>query len=143
MTSYNVIFNRFSQKITDFKLLKLSDDDVQQMMVGWLTSAISKFRRCENDLSQRDDEIQTFTIDLDDSEIEILALLMVSEWLEPQLNSELYVSQFFGGKEEKWFAQANQLEKLLTLKHNTDIKAQKLMRDYGYQKTIWANKETL
>lgn len=142
MTSYNVIFNRFSQKITDYKLLKLSDDDVQQMMVGWLTSAISKFRRCENDLSLRDDEIQTFEIDLEDSEIEILALLMVSEWLEPQLNSELYVSQFFGGKEEKFYAQANQLEKLLTLKHTTDIKAQKLMRDYTYQKTIWSNRGT-
>ncbi len=141
MTSYDTVFNRFTQKITDFKLLKLSDDDVRQMMLGWLTSAISKFRRCENDLSLRDDEIQTFTIDLEDIEIEILALLMVSEWLEPQLNSELYVSQFFGGKEEKWFAQANQLEKLIALKHSTDIKSQKLMRDYGYQKTLWATKE--
>lgn len=101
MTSYNTVFNRFTQKITDYKLLKLSDDDVRQMMTGWLTSAVSKFRRCENDLSLRDDEIQTFKIDLLDIEIEILALLMIGEWLEPQLNSELYTSQFFGGKEEK------------------------------------------
>lgn len=101
MTSYDTIFNRFLQKITDYKFLELSDDDVREMMVSWLTSAISKFRRCNNDLSQRDDEIQSFTIDLDDREIEILALLMVCEWIEPQLNSELYISQFFGGKEEK------------------------------------------
>lgn len=101
MTSYKTIFNRFAQKITDYKMLELSDDDVLQMMTAWMSSAIAKFRRCENDLSQRDDEIQTFSIDLNESELEILALLMVSEWLEPQLNSELYTSQFFGGKEEK------------------------------------------
>lgn len=101
MTSYDTIFERFTQKITDYKLLKLSDNDVREMMWGWMISAISKFRRCENDLSQRDDEIQTFLVDLLDIEIEIIALLMVSEWLEPQLNSELYTSQFFGGKEEK------------------------------------------
>lgn len=141
MTSYDTIFERFTQKITDYKLLKLSDNDVREMMWGWMISAISKFRRCENDLSQRDDEIQTFLVDLLDVEIEIIALLMVSEWLEPQLNSELYTSQFFGGKEEKFYAQANQLEKLITLKHKTDIAAKKLMRDYGYQKAIWNKTE--
>lgn len=141
MTSYDTIFERFTQKITDYKLLKLSDNDVREMMWGWMISAISKFRRCENDLSQRDDEIQTFLVDLLDIEIEIIALLMVSEWLEPQLNSELYTSQFFGGKEEKFYAQANQLEKLITLKHKTDIAAKKLMRDYGYQKAIWNKTE--
>lgn len=142
MTSYDTVFKRFAQKITDYKILELSDDDVIHMMTAWLTSAASKFRRCENDLSQRDDEIQTFTIDLNENEIEILSLLMVSEWLEPQLNSELYTSQFFGGKEEKFFAQANQLDKLLTLKHSNDVRAQKLVRDYGYQKKIWTNRES-
>lgn len=137
MTSYNTIFNRFAQKITDYRLLELSDDDVNQMMVTWMTSAISKFRRCENDLSQRDDIIQMFKSDLNDNEIEIIALLMVGEWLEPQLNSQLYTSQFFGGKEERFFAQANQLDKLMSLKHSCDTKAQKLMRDYGYQKAVW------
>lgn len=137
MTSYETIFNRFSQKITDFKLLELSDDDVYEMMLSWLKSSIAKFRRCKNDLSLRDDEIGSFTVDLLDQEIEILATLMVSEWLAPQLNSVLYTSQFFGGKEEKFFAQANQLDKLITLQHKNDILAQKLMRDYGYQNLIW------
>ena len=142
MTSYDTVFKRFAQKITDYKILELSDDDVIHMMTAWLASAVAKFRRCENDLSQRDDEIQTFTIDLNENEVEILSLLMVSEWLEPQLNSELYTSQFFGGKEEKFFAQANQLDKLITLKHNNDVRAQKLVRDYGYQKKIWTNRES-
>lgn len=101
MTSYSTIYNRFAQKITDYKLIELSDQDVSMMLKGWLTSAISKFRRCKTDLSKRDDEIEMFDSDLLDIEIEILSLLMVSEWIEPQLNSVLYTAQFFGGKEEK------------------------------------------
>lgn len=142
MTSYEKIYDRFLQKITDYKMLDLSDTEIRQECVKWLSSAIAKFRRCKNDLSQRDNELETFTIDLLDIEIEILATLMVSEWLSPQLNSVLYTSQFFGGKEERWFAQANQLDKLMTLKGNNDVEAKKLMRDYGYQNKLWNREET-
>lgn len=101
MTSQETIYNRFAQKITDYGILDLPKRDLESMLSSWLTSAIAKFRRCEHDLSQRDDDMQEFSVDLNDTEIEILALLMVNEWLEPQVNSELYTSQFFGGKEEK------------------------------------------
>lgn len=142
MTSYEKIYDRFLQKITDYKMLDLTDTEIRQECVKWLSSAIAKFRRCKNDLSQRDNELETFTIELLDIEIEILATLMVSEWLSPQLNSVLYTSQFFGGKEEKFFAQANQLDKLMTLKGNNDVEAKKLMRDYGYQNKLWNREET-
>ena len=142
LTSYEKIYDRFLQKITDYKMLDLTDTEIRQECAKWLSSAIAKFRRCKNDLSQRDNELETFTIDLLDIEIEILATLMVSEWLSPQLNSVLYTSQFFGGKEEKFFAQANQLDKLMTLKGNNDVEAKKLMRDYGYQNKLWNREET-
>lgn len=133
MTSYDAIYQRFLNKITSFRILELSDSDVQEMMSMWLTSAISKFRKCKSDLSKRDDEILEFEEELLDAEIEILALLMVNEWLEPQINSELYVNQFYGGKEERFYAQANQLDKLMDLKQSNHLRAQKLMRDYAYQ----------
>ena len=101
MTSYETIYNRFLNKITSYRILELSDNDVQEMLLEWLNAAIPKFRRCKTDLSLRDDELLEFDNDLLEVEIEILALLMVNEWLEPQINSELYVSQFYGGKEEK------------------------------------------
>lgn len=142
MTSYEKIYDRFLQKITDYKMLDLTDTEIRQECAKWLSSAIAKFRRCKNDLSQRDDELETFTVELLDVEIEILSTLMVSEWLAPQLNSVLYTSQFFGGKEERWFAQANQLDKLMTLKGNNDLEAKKLMRDYGYQTKLWNREET-
>lgn len=141
MTSYETIYNRFLNKITSYRILELSDDDVQEMLLQWLNAAIPKFRRCKTDLSLRDDELLEFNNDLMENEIEILALLMVNEWLEPQINSELYVSQFYGGKEEKFFAQANHLEKLIELKKQNRYEVQKLMRDYAYQNLVWGGTE--
>lgn len=141
MTSYQQIYDRFLNKVTSYKLLELSDQDIQEMLYHWLMSSIPKFRRCKTDLSLRDDDVLAFKADLLDIEKEILALLMVNEWLEPQINSELYVSQFYGGKEEKFYAQQNHLNTLMSLKESNHVEAQKLMRDYAYQTTIWEANE--
>ena len=136
MTTYEQIYDRFAQKITDFKLLELDDQDVRDMLHEWMIAALPKCRFVESDLDARDEEQQSFKIDLTNTEIEIITTQMVSEWLAPQINSQLYVSQFFGGKEEKFYAQSNQLDKLMVLKSNNEIAAQKLARDYGYQQYI-------
>lgn len=132
MTSYEAIYNRFLTKITDYELAFVPEEDMELMLHGWLLSAIAKFRKCASNLSDRDDEQKCFNIDLVDEEIEILSLLMISEWIEPQLNSVLLTHQFFGGKEEKFYAQANQLSELKALRDDTRTEARKLMRDYTY-----------
>jgi len=131
-TPYSKIYDRALAKLTDYELAYLPEEDFQLMLRGWLVSSISKFRKCEADLSDRDDELEVFNSDLKDEEIEILALLVVGEWLEPQVNSVTLTRQFFGGKEEKFFAQANQLDAIKTLRDETRTEARKLMRDYTY-----------
>lgn len=133
MTSYETIYNRCLQKIQDFDLALLPEEDMEDMLHGWLVSAIAKFRKCSSDLSDRDDESKTFNVDLEDEEIEILALLTVCEWLEPQINSVTLTRQFYGGKEEQFYAQANQLNALKALRDGARTEARKLMRDYTYQ----------
>lgn len=143
MTTYAQIYERFAQKITDFKLLELADEDVMDMLHEWMVAALPKCRFIENDLDARNDEQQTFDVDLTNTEIEIICTQMVSEWLAPQINSQLYVSQFFGGKEERFFAQANQLDKLMVLKDTNELAAQKLARDYRYQQFVKEYRNTL
>lgn len=132
-TPYSAIYKRFLQKITDYKLLSLPEEDIEEILYGYLTSSIVKFRTIKSDLSKRDDESQCFEDTLLDVEIEILALQMVCEWVEPQLNNELYTKQFIGTKEEKFFAQSNHLEKLQTLRNDAELRSKKLRRDYSYQ----------
>ena len=131
-TPYSKIYDRALAKITDYDLAFMPDDDFRFMIRGWLNSSISKFRKCASDLSDRDDELEVFNVDLVDEEIEILALLIVCEWLEPQVNSVLLTSQFFGGKEEKWFSQSQHLAEVKALRDETRTEAKKLMRDYTY-----------
>lgn len=132
-TPYSAIYKRFLQKITDYKLLSLPEEDIEEILYGYLTSSIVKFRTIQSDLSKRDDEAQCFEDTLLDVEVEILALQMVCEWVEPQLNNELYTKQFIGTKEEKFFAQSNHLEKLQTLRNDAELRSKKLRRDYSYQ----------
>lgn len=132
MTSYETVYNRFLAKITDFELPALSEEDFDNMLYGFLVSAISKFVRCKSDLSLRDDENQQFSATLADIEIEILSLLMVAAWLEPQVNSVLVTKQMFGGKEEKFYAQSKHSEELRALYERSKLEALKLSRDRTY-----------
>lgn len=130
MTSYMEVYDSFTRKITDYTMLDLSDSDVMELCHGYLMSAIPRMKSIVSDLSKRDEELQSFTIDLLDVEIEILACLMVVEWINPQLNSTLYTSQFFGSKDEKFYSQKNQIDGLRDLKHDMQQEARKLRRDY-------------
>lgn len=132
MTSYDVIFRRFLNRITDYDLQLLPEEDLDEMMCGWLTSAIANFTRCKSDLSNRDDEAQTFNADLTNYEIEVLSLYMVCAWLDQKINSVLLTNQFIGGKESNYYSQANQLSQLKALRDATFTEARKLPRDYSY-----------
>ena len=85
MTSYTDIFDRFALKIEDFVLLQLDDDDVIQACLNWMLAALPKIRKMTSDLTDRDDEIMEFNCDLTETEIEVIANMMVAEWLQPQV----------------------------------------------------------
>lgn len=118
-TPYEKIYNRFSQKITDFNLPEIDDYSLNEMLNSWLQSAIVNVRKREHDLSLRDDELQEFEADLSDLEIELLALGMKLSWIDQYLNSTENVLQFLGGKEEKFYSQANHISELRELRKDT------------------------
>jgi hypothetical protein len=135
-TAYETIYNRALAKIQDFELAALPEFDLEEMLHGWMISAISKFRKCKSDLKDRDEENKTFNIDLEDEEIEILAIMIVREHLSPQLHSTLLTQQIFSGKEQNYYSQAAHMRELLEMDNNLRLEAQKLMRDYTYQNDL-------
>lgn len=141
-TPYEPIYNRALAKIQDFDLAILQDRDLEEMLHGWLMSAIAKFRQCKNDLSDRDEELRQFNVDLEDEEIEILAIMIVREWLAPQVHSALLTKQIFGGKEENYFSQSAHLKQLMDADTSLRVEAQKLSRDYTYNHDLRGYFET-
>lgn len=132
MTLYEDVYNRCLSRITDPTLVMLPDEDLDNMLHGWMLSAIAKHRQCTNDLSDRDDEIKQFNVTLTDLEIEILGILMVREWISSQLHSVTLTLQVFSGKETKYYSQSQHIAELRELDERLQIEAQKLSRDYTY-----------
>ena len=132
MTSYKVIYDWALRKIEDPSLAQWPEEDLEKELHGWMLSAIAKFRKCKNDLSDRDDELKQFNSDLLLIEQEILANLIAREWLTPQLNSVTLTAQVYSGKETKYYSQAAHLDSLEARDEKLKLEAQQLHRDYTY-----------
>lgn len=139
-TSYDNIYDRFVNKITDFNIVELDDYSLGDMLKGWLKSAVVRSRKCQHDLSKRDDELQEFAEDLSDLEIELLAMGMVDAWLSQYLNSTENVLQFIGGKEEKYYSQANHIAEVRALREQNLIEMNRLHNYYTYTNNSYFDK---
>lgn len=133
MTLYSTLYNRCLQKLEDPTLMQLPEEDLEEMLHDYMLSAIAKHRKCEHDLSDRDDELKQFNSDLSDLEIEILAILMLREYISQRLHSVVNVLQVFSGKETLFFSQAAHIKELREMDDRLKLEAQQLSRDYTYE----------
>lgn len=124
MTSYETVYGRFLNHMSDFNLADLDDYTLSEMMKDWLHSAIVK-TRTSGDLS-RDDENEVFNNDLSDLDIELIAMGMRLSWLDQRINSTEYTNLFVGGKEEKFYSPSSQLAELRALRADTLREMQQL-----------------
>lgn len=87
-----------------------------------------------------------FNADLDDEEINILALIMVEAWVERQLASIEVTRMKYSGSDFKFTSQANHMSKLLSLRTEVRRQAFHMQRLYkrrrtdenGYIKSNWS-----
>ena len=144
MTSlkYEKIFERFLGKITDYDFLTLNIDDSYSLMTEKLMSTLSNpyIRRLFSSLSVNND-IQELRFEMEHSVdeftdeyfvTEMLAKGIVIEWLQPQVKSKLLTAQMFSGKEQKFYAQSNQLSEMRSLLEDTQLELRQMIRDRGY-----------
>jgi hypothetical protein len=136
------LYSSFLGKVTDYNFVNMSEDDVYELMFGYFKSAISQpyVRRLFSSVKM-DDEIMEMTFTLKDSVdedsdkyfiIEVLSRGMVIAWLEPQVKSTVNLSQMYGGKEQKFYSQAQQLSELKDLLSTTKSEQRRIICDHGY-----------
>lgn len=128
-TPYEKVYDRFLARTTDFNLAELDDYTLNEMLKNWLCSAIVNVRT-SSDLSARDDDTEVFSNDLTDRDVELLAMGMTMAWLDQTLNSTELTLQFIGGKEEKYYSQANHIAELRALREDTRLEMKRL-HSYG------------
>ncbi len=139
---YEEIFSVFLGKCTSYDFLTTDEQYLHETWSEYLRSTISKpyIRRIFSKI-KLDKTIESLDFELknsvdEDSDmdfvLEILAKGLVIEWLEPQVKSVVNISQMFGGKEEKYFSQAQHLKEIKDLLSDTKLELRKMIRDYGY-----------
>ena len=115
MTQYSTLYNRALAQITDPLLARLPEENLENMLYGWMLDAIVEPVVGEYDFADRDEELKQFNFDISELDQKILSIHMVRGWLAPQIRSVTLTNQVFGGKEEKFYAQANQLAEMRNL----------------------------
>jgi hypothetical protein len=115
MTQYSTLYKRALAQITDPLLAQLPEEDLENMLHDWLMDAIVEPVVGEYDFSNKDEELKQFNFDISERDQKILSIHMVRGWLAPQIRSVTLTHQMFGGKEEKFYAQANQLAEMRNL----------------------------
>ena len=140
--SFNDIFDNFLGSITDYNIASLDKKDAYVLMSEYLYKTLSQsyIRRLFSTLSiDKDMEIISFemktvvdeTADTD-FVIGVLTKGMVVEWLKPQVRSKVNIAQMFGGKEAKWFSQAQHITELRAMLEDAQLELKKEIRDRGY-----------
>lgn len=137
-TSYINVYNRFLGKVTDYFVFELSDEDTCNYCHDLLLSALANVTKLEHNLNI-DEEEYCFAEDLNNLEIEYLACQMACEWMDPQIQNTTLTRQYIGTKDEKFYAPANQLKELRSLREDLYARVRKIRRDYHYDNNAYLN----
>ena len=73
-TPYEKLYNRALRYITDPTLVQLPEEDMEDMLYGWLMDAIAEPVIGEYDFSDRDDELKQFNFDISNTDQKIIAI---------------------------------------------------------------------
>lgn len=134
-TPFKTIVNRFLGKITDDMYLELTYEDTVRDSTQFLLDAIPYFEFPRFPLYNYDEMEEQYNCDLTVEEINILALLMKTAWLDRQINSIENTRMKYSGADFKLTSQANHLSKLLQLKSENVRESTHAQRLYRRRKT--------
>lgn len=132
MTPLQEVYDSFLQKITDYEIAELTDDDFEAECLQLLKNSISRF------IVGKDIKIENseFTRILEPLEIDILALGMVLAWIEPKINNITLYKMRLSSSDYKTFSQANHIKEM------REIKKQALS-DFTYWSTRYSSQKVI
>ena len=118
-TPYEKIYENLLPKFRSYEIPFMTPDEVREYLHDFLTPAIPKFHVCRKDLTDRDDILERFNVDLSDEEIEILSNYLLLEYLDSEyVRTPTLLKLALPSVDFKAFSPANLLEKLMNM-HKT------------------------
>lgn len=140
-SSYETIFNKFLGRVTDYDFLTIDEAYLWEQVSEWVENSIAtpSLRVIFSSITC-DKETQTLTYTLRNSAGDelsdqlyvekLFAMSFVIQWLEPTVKNKINLNQMYGGKEERWFSQAQHLSELRGVLEDTVVRLKKEIRDH-------------
>ena len=133
-TPYSVIINAFIIKVKAYQLIALLEEEREDMAIAYLDAAVSKFyRKCKTNLLDRDLDNKTFNKELSVDESDILAELMVVEWLTPQMYDDELLESRLNTKDFTEYSPAKLIEQIRYVFESSKKAAKYRMINYTYE----------
>lgn len=137
-TTFDEVMFLFLSRITDYSVLTLNEEEINEEFNLLMKKALAKFKTKKN--LKPDYELGEFNRELDEMEILIISLAMVSEWLQPKIYNITILKQQLSMKDFQQFSNANMLAQLQELKKITDKDFHYWMQQYSLQSRIRGEK---
>lgn len=138
-TPFTDVYNRFLGKITDDMYMELTPEDTMRDLTNLLIDAIPGFEFPRKNLLDYTIDTTTenvlestssFAEQLSSEEVNILAILMMINWVQRQVTSIENTRMKYSGSDFKFTSQANHLAKLLSLLKETQRQSHHMQRLY-------------
>ncbi|RKJ73016.1 hypothetical protein D7X33_20970 [Butyricicoccus sp. 1XD8-22] len=116
-TPFSDVYNHFLSNITDYSLAELDDVSLDSNMKTWLLNAIVNYPNSKNDITDYNEALAQFNVDLSHAEKVILGKLMTIEYITPFIVDETLLKEKLNSKDYRSFSTANHLKTLQDLKN--------------------------
>ena len=131
-TSFQDMYDFFLAGITDDMYMEMTEEDTKEVLQELLVAAINSFEFPHWETPfVLDFDNQSFTVKLTSTEMTILRLYMICEWLGYQIANVDLVRQKYSGSDFKFTSQAAHIKQLISLKESYELKALKMQRLYS------------
>ena len=115
-TPYEKLYENLLPKFRSYEIPLMSTEEVKDYLHDFLIPAISRFHVCRKDLTDRDDILQRFNVELSDIEVEILSNYLLIEYINSEyIRTPTLLKVQMPSNDFKVFSPANFLDKLLAM----------------------------
>ncbi|WP_053023192.1 hypothetical protein [Staphylococcus haemolyticus] len=141
MTEFTLIYDKFLSKLTDFSLARLDKDVLESDLQERLITALSDFAQLPEEKTEVDLIKKTFTNGLSVEEQNIIATLMVINYLDKYILSEDNMRILLNSKDYKQYSQAALLKELKATKseYQSDVDAK--LNSYSFRQKFRKKKK--
>ena len=134
---YDMFIGAFLGKVTEYDFINLDEYDRNNMVEGYMKRACSQFDKiCKYNLTNRDDIVRQFNIDVPEDEIdEILDIVsegMLVQWMKPYVFKQDNLVQLLNTRDFTNYSPAELFRQVNSAYNSVSKNFTNAMREYSY-----------